>query len=225
MINCVIYDLDGTLVNSASVVQSILNRRRTQLNQAPLEYKELVPWLSLGGEELIAAALGVGEDQVGAELHNFREEYAANPTPINSLYPGVPQVLDYLKRADVHLAVCTNKPRNLAHKVLCETQILDYFTYVGAGGDLPVKKPHPQTLKVCLDFLGANPAQTLYIGDSLIDQQLCQALDIPFVHFLEGYDDGVDTKQTYYKIRNHHEIVPLLQQSTYSQLSTSIMRI
>ncbi len=221
MINYVIYDLDGTLVDSASMVQSILNRRRKQLNQAPLKYHDLVPWLSLGGEELIAAALEVSEDQVGSELHNFRKEYAASSIPIDSVYPGLHMVLDYLKRAGVHLAVCTNKPRNLAYKVLCETQIVNYFTFVCAGGDLPEKKPHPKTLQACLDFLGANPSQTLYVGDSLIDQQLCQALDIPFVHFIEGYDDGVDANQTYYKMSDHYEIVPLLQQSTFSSPSSS----
>ncbi len=211
MIDCVIYDLDGTLIDSAAVVHSILNRRRAQLNQAPLARHALVPWLSLGGEQLIAAALEVGAEQVEAELRHFREYYAASPTPRGSVYPGVREVLQQLERAGVHLAVCTNKPRSLAKKVLVETELWDHFAFVSAGGDLPVKKPHPQTLEVCLDALGAHPARTLYVGDSSVDQALCQALGVPFVHFLGGYDDGIKAHETCYKINYHHEILPLLE--------------
>lgn len=210
MIDCVIYDLDGTLIDSALVVQSILNRRRIQLNKSPLDRSALVPWLSLGGEELITAALELNPEQVEAELHNFRAHYAASPTPADSVYPGVHEVLNQLERAGVRLAVCTNKPRFLAKKVLVETQLWDRFAFVSAGGDLPVKKPHPQTLQVCLDAFGANPARTLYVGDSLIDQKLCRALGVSFVHFLPGYDDGIEASRVCYKIQSHLEIMPLL---------------
>jgi phosphoglycolate phosphatase len=206
----VIYDLDGTLIDSASVVHKILNHRRAQLNKPPLERHTLLPWLSLGGEELIAAALELNAAQVDDELHNFRAEYAVSPTPFDSVYPGVRETLMQLVQAGVGLAICTNKPRHLARKVLQETQLQDYFAFVSAGGDLPMKKPHPQNLQVCLEFFGAKPSEILYVGDSTVDQQLCQALGVPFVHFLAGYNDGINSNQVCYKITNHLEIMRLV---------------
>lgn len=210
MIDCVVYDLDGTLIDSASLIHSILNRRRAQLKLTPIERHDLIPWLSLGGNDLIAAALQLSSNQLEVELHNFREQYAAIPTPLDTVYPGLHDVLYQLKRAGVRLAICTNKPRNLAYKVLYETQLLDFFAFMCAGGDLGMKKPHPDTLQACIDFLCVSPSRTLYVGDSLIDQQLSHLVGVPFVQFLPGYDDGVDTRQVYYKMSNHQELLFLV---------------
>lgn len=210
MTKLVIYDLDGTLIDSASVVISILNQMKCELGGSPIDKVELIPWLSLGGESLIINALGVSNGEASTYLEDFRVRYLQIPTPKSAVYPGVYQALDSLEAAGVNLAVCTNKPRRLAEKVLHEAGLIDKFTFMSAGGDLPTQKPNPKNLEICLDYYGALPKDILFVGDSTIDQDVCLSLDAPFVHYTPGYDDGVDGDKVHYKIEHHSELIGLI---------------
>jgi phosphoglycolate phosphatase len=210
MINLVVYDLDGTLIDSASVVTSILNQMKYEIGGSPIDKNDMIPWLSLGGESLIINALGVSKSEASTYLENFRARYMLISTPKGSIYPGVYEALDSLEAAGVNLALCTNKPRKLAEKVLYETGLIDKFTFMSAGGDLPTQKPTPKNLEVCLNYYGASPNNVLFVGDSTIDQALCLSLGIPFVHYVPGYDDGVDGNKIHYKIQHHTELIKLI---------------
>ncbi len=205
-----IYDLDGTLIDSASVVMSILNQMKQERGDSPIEKDDLIPWLSLGGESLIINALGVSENEASTYLDDFRARYLLIPTPKNAVFPGVYQVLDCLESAGVSLAICTNKPRKLAEKVLYETGLKNKFSFLSAGGDLPTQKPDPKNLEICLNYYGVSPKEVLFVGDSVIDQALCLALNTPFVHYLPGYDDGVDGDKVSFKIEHHSELIQLI---------------
>jgi phosphoglycolate phosphatase len=207
---CVIYDLDGTLVDSAQVVIAILNEMRTHLGKAPLAQASFLPWLSLGGEDLVAQALEVSKSAAAPYLAQFRQTYWERPTPQNCLYPGAIAILESLGRAGVTLLLCTNKPRRLTEKVLAETQLQEHFSFISAGDDLPTKKPHPQNLAICLDHWGGPNDRAIYVGDSSVDLQLCQALAVPFIQYLPGYDDGIDARGVTGKIMHHRELLQFL---------------
>lgn len=210
MTRLVIYDLDGTLIDSASVVTSILNQMKCELGGSLIDKDELIPWLSLGGESLIINALGVSNSEAPIYLRDFRARYMQIPTPKGAVYPGVYQALDSLEAAGVSLALCTNKPRQLAEKVLHETGLIDKFTFMSAGGDLPTQKPNPKNLKICLDYYSVLLKDVLFVGDSTIDQAVCLSLGAPFVHYVPGYDDGVDGDKVHYKIEHHSELIGLI---------------
>lgn len=210
MTSLVIYDLDGTLIDSASIVTSILNQMKYELGGSPIDKRELISWLSLGGESLIINALGVAKGEASIYLENFRARYMLITTPKGAIYPGVYETLDILEGAGVNLALCTNKPRKLAEKVLYETGLTKKFTFMSAGDDLPTQKPDPKNLEICLNYYGVLPKEVIFVGDSTIDQALCLSLGTPFVHYAPGYDDGVDGNKIYYKIQHHSELIELI---------------
>ncbi len=211
MTNLVVYDLDGTLVDTAVIVGSILNQMRLEVGKHPLDHGALIPWLSLGGEDLIMNALDVKEGNVKECLDVFRGRYLSIFTPIESLYQGVVETLDCLMEMNIKLAVCTNKPRKLAEKVLKETKIFKKFSFISAGDDLETKKPHPRNLEICLEMFGALPRDSILVGDSSVDFLIAKATGVKFIHYVPGYDDGVVGIGTSGKINHHKELLKLIR--------------
>jgi phosphoglycolate phosphatase len=210
MVKLIVYDLDGTLIDSAKVVSSVLNQMRAEAGLQHLTIEQLIPWLSMGGEDLVANALEIQVEEVQPHLLEFRKRYSELATPVDSLYPGIQQSLQDLSSAGYQLAVCTNKPRALAEKVLKETKLHNLFGYINAGGDLPNKKPHPDTLLTCLNFFGVDASDAVLVGDSTVDQRLSQATNVAFVQYLPGYDDGIKLADAWMRIDHHAKLVNLL---------------
>lgn len=207
----VIYDLDGTLVDSAEVVYQILNEIRFELNQEPLVRGNLVHWISLGGEELIKHALDIPDADIGLYLNKFRERYYDMPTPDNIVYPVVIDCLESLKSSGIKLAICTNKPRKLAEKVLKETGLLVFFDFVNAGGDLPTKKPSSDNINVCLNYFNTKSNQAILIGDSTVDQQLAANACVQFGFYAPGYNDGVNEENAHIVLNRHIDLLDYLK--------------
>lgn len=210
MAQLIIYDLDGTLIDSAKVVSGILNQMRSEVGLSHLTIEQLMPWLSLGGEDLVANALEISLEKSQPHLHEFRKRYSQVSTLEDSLYPGIKECLQDFLKSGYHLAVCTNKPRALAEKVLKETKLDDFFGYINAGGDLPYKKPHPQTLLSCLSFFGVGVDEAILVGDSTVDQRLSKATEVAFVQYLPGYDDGIELSDPKMCIDHHAKLRNIL---------------
>lgn len=210
MVKLIIYDLDGTLIDSAKIVAGTLNQIRAERGLEHLKAEQLVPWLSMGGEDLVANALGLPVQCIEPHLMDFRKRYSEIDTPMDSIYPGVREALNHFAKSGYQLAVCTNKPRALAEKVLKETQLHDYFGYMNAGGDLPHKKPHPQTLLSCLEFFGVGSRDAILVGDSTVDLNLGGTTNVAFVQYLPGYDDGIELANPLMKIDHHGKLENLL---------------
>jgi len=219
MVKLIIYDLDGTLIDSAKIVSKIINQMRTEIGLESLTIKQLVPWLSMGGEDLIANSLEINSDRVHSYLFEFRQRYLELETPNESLYPGIKDVLNNLLKTGHKLAVCTNKPRVLAEKVLRETQLHDFFGYINAGGDLPYKKPHPDNLVSCLSFFDASSQDAILVGDSKVDQELGKATNVSFVQYLPGYDDGIKLIEPQMKIDHHSKLLDVIAYSNIYSIS------
>jgi phosphoglycolate phosphatase len=212
MVKLIIYDLDGTLINSAKTVVNILNQIRNDRGLQPLTIKRLVPWLSMGGEDLVASALEIPVDDIHPYLLKFRKRYAELSTPEDSLYPGVKEALNELSNLGYQLAICTNKPRGLTEKILKETQLHSYFAYLNAGGDLLHKKPHPDNLFSCLSYFGLGSKEAILVGDSTVDQAMAMAAKVAFVQYLPGYDDGIELSNNQMKIDHHTELKNLISE-------------
>lgn len=187
-----IFDLDGTLVDSVGVVGSILNAMRAEAGRAPLDQDFYRHWSSRGGVALVGRALEVGPDQALSQVDEFRRRYRERPTPDESVFPGAHSTLEQLSQRGVRLAICSNKPEHLCRKVLHETGLGRYFDAIIGGDTTPRGKPDPAPLLAAMAAIGAQPATTLMIGDSTVDQKTAAAAKVGFVFYSAGYDDGVD---------------------------------
>ena len=188
----VIFDLDGTLIDSAPVVANVLNDMREQLGQNSLELDFYRKWISRGAVELVAAAMGVDVGNVGAYISEFRLRYRHISTPLSCLYPGVLDTVTFLSGQGIKLGICSNKPEFLCRKIIEETGLEKMLGVIVGGDTLPVSKPFREPVDYVIQQLGGRHESAVMVGDSSVDQRAALAANIPFVFFSSGYDDGVD---------------------------------
>lgn len=208
----IIFDLDGTLVDSAPIVGTILNELRFELGLATLPLRSFYDWISLGGADLVVNALGIEKYDADIYLSKFRTRYFEMTTPRDSVYPNVFSMLSRLRKNGFKLSICTNKPRRLVDKVLLETELSGYFDYVLAGDDISTKKPNPENVDKCLLAMNATPGSVVLVGDSTVDEASARNSGVEFAFFSEGYDDGVDRQSAIISFSDHadflHAICP-----------------
>lgn len=188
----VVFDLDGTLVDSAADLLSAVNCVLDELRLAPLGFAEFRRMFGEGVSKLMARALAARHStaEPAAALGRFLEHYARKLTTSTRPYPGTERTLQTLKARGLQLAVCTNKPTELSRALLAELRLDGYFTLVLGGDALPYRKPDVRVLLEVLTRLGASAVSSLFIGDSEIDAEMAQAADVPFVLMTHGYARG-----------------------------------
>lgn len=199
-IDTVLFDLDGTLLDSAPLVGRILNGMRESQGRAPLSLNSYRQWISLGAADLVGNAMEAEAQNVSTLVLEFRRRYRELPTPTNTLFPGAAETVAALAASGVRLGICSNKPEHLCHKVLLETGLSDYFGSVVGGDTISQPKPHRQPLDYALEALGATAPSAILVGDSTVDQRAAHAAQLRFVFFTGGYDDGVDVGAAYWCI-------------------------
>lgn len=203
----VVFDLDGTLVDSAPVLQTILNAMRQRMGQPPLPLELYKGWSSEGGKTLVSKALDVPEHEAESQLESFRSTYASMATPLDSIYPNAKKLLEKLISLGVRLAVCTNKPKNLCDKVLHETNLAQFFEAVVSGSCLTVKKPNPEPLLECIRLLKVSPDEVLFIGDSGIDKETSLRASVDFMLFMSGYDKAVEASHSGRRFQEYKKLL------------------
>lgn len=191
MIRHVIFDLDGTLVDSCGLCVGILTAMlRDRGSDHTIDVNFARPFMSHGGERMIAALLGPACGNAAAELADFRTRYEVTTTPVQALFAGVGESLASLRDAGVRMAICSNKPQNLCEQVLEDTGLTHFFDVVVGRRPGLQPKPAMDLLEVTLDELGANPEGCLFVGDSALDKAVADAASIPFIFLSYGYAEA-----------------------------------
>jgi phosphoglycolate phosphatase len=189
----VVFDLDGTLIDSAPDMHRAVNLMLADLGCAPLSLPEIRTMVGDGASALIARALAarqcVTADPAKA-LEEFLQHYEANPTAVTKTFPGVSETLERLQAFGLTLAICTNKPSHLTHMILERLGISRFFVRVIAGDTLPFRKPDPRALFEVLNVFGTPPAAALMVGDSEVDAATAHAANVPFILMTYGYHRG-----------------------------------
>ena len=211
MIKLIVYDLDGTLLDTGIVVLDLINSLREELNKPKLSQKEILPWLGIGGQKMIENALNLDAKNAINYLDKFRKSYLNTLTPKDCIYPEVEKTLEILTQKKYYLSICTNKPRKLAEKVLKDTNLNVFFNHMCAGDDLKTQKPNRANLDNCLEYFSVRENEAIYVGDSTVDQQLANACMVNFLHYSPGYDDGVVQDYNTYKMQKHSDILNLIK--------------
>lgn len=184
----IIFDLDGTLVDSAPLCAGIINdmlRERGCSRQVTAANARLV--LTKGGSQLVAALLGGESRGTDLEVAEFRSRYAARPTPSDCLFPGVSDGLRELAKLGVRMAICSNKPQPLCEKIASDLGLAAHFAAIVGSMPGQALKPAADLARLALTGLDAAPEDCLFVGDSEVDQQTACAAGIPFVFVTYGY--------------------------------------
>ncbi|MEM7652191.1 MAG: phosphoglycolate phosphatase [Pseudomonadota bacterium] len=192
-ISTVIFDLDGTLIDSALDLLAALNRVLAEFNRPPQTREMVVGMIGNGAAKLVERALeatgGLVETRDGEEtpFQRFMHHYKSAPAVQTAPYPGVEDALEALAQRGVHMAVCTNKPHALSVTILEALGLSRFFRHVSGGDSVPVRKPHPGHLLSVMQALGVNRAEVAMVGDSITDVTAAKAVPIPVVAVTYGY--------------------------------------
>lgn len=187
---CIIFDLDGTLVDSAPGLVAIVNEMLAERGSARIvDVAEARPFLSLGGLALVSGLLGHECGDPDAEVAEFRKRYSARRTSADSLYEGVHAGLHELVAAGFNLAICSNKPQDLCEKVLRDLDLFSLFKVIVGSSAGRRAKPAPDLLQLALEQLEASPETCLFVGDSEVDHALAAAVGVGFLFVSYGYAD------------------------------------
>lgn len=186
----ILFDLDGTLIDTAPDMALALNRLRLECNLAPIPFAQIRPQVSNGARGLLELSFGLGPDQHGFNLlrDRFLQLYNQDIASASSLFGGFPAVLAELDRRAIHWGIVTNKPGFLTRNLLKNLKI--DAPVVVAGDDLPRRKPAPDQLIYAAGGLKLRPQEILYVGDHERDIQASRAAHMPAAAARWGYLDG-----------------------------------
>lgn len=188
----VVFDLDGTLVDSAPDLHVAANRMLADFHAPPLDLETVIGFIGKGVEVLVRRSLDhrgldLSAEDRAAALASFRAHYSRDLTTLTRLYPGVEPMLGALSARVLPLGVCTNKPETPARDMCATLRLARYLKSIVGGDTLPVRKPDPAPLLRAICDLGADAGSTLYVGDSETDYATARAAGVAFAYFEGGY--------------------------------------
>jgi phosphoglycolate phosphatase len=190
-VRAVVFDLDGTLVDSAADLLKALNTVLAERGLPQISLEEIKGMIGDGARKLVERALAatgadVVEDTPQA-LERFLAVYTGSATENTRMYPGVAETLDALGRAGMRMALVTNKPYAATTAILAALGIERHFAAVVGGDTLPERKPHPAPIQRALAEIGVAAAEAVMVGDNYHDIEAGHAAGTRAVAVTYGY--------------------------------------
>jgi len=189
----VLFDLDGTLADTAPDLAAAVNWLRTERGLAPTPYAVLRPTASAGARGMIGAAFGLAPGDEGYEALRLAwfDRYQANMAEHSTLFDGIVELLDGIRAAGMEWGIVTNKPMRFTDPLLPQIG-LAHAGCVVSGDTTPHPKPHPAPLLEGARRLGLAPQDCWYVGDDLRDIEAGQAAGMVTVACAWGYCGAID---------------------------------
>jgi len=193
----VVFDLDGTLIDSAPDLRAAVNRLLAGLGRPPLPVEAVKAMVGDGVARLVERAFAAtggppddgGADGLAAWVARFGDDYENSGFPLTHAFAGTAEVLAELAAAGFGLAVCTNKPQAATDAILARLGLARFFGAVVGGDAVPggVRKPDPAHPLAALAALGVDPARAAMVGDHLNDLACARAAGMPAILCAWGY--------------------------------------
>ncbi len=192
-----IFDLDGTLVDTAPDFKNSINYMLNELNESEVSLEEIRNWVGYGARELIRRTvvdknIPHDEQRIEEMLKIFLLHYTHNIDDDSVLFNNVRNVLEFLKNNEIKLAVCTNKMERLSNILLEKLNVLHMFDYLVGGDSLSKSKPDPYPLLNICEKLNTEISDSIMIGDSVTDLNAGKGAGMPVVLVSYGYTDNKD---------------------------------
>ncbi len=186
----IIFDLDGTLINSLGDIHAALNKVLAMRGATPLNLVTVRGFIGKGSANLVTRAfkaqkLPYDADSCAAGLSDFLDIYSAGAAELTYVFEGAKDALIHLCEQDIKLGICTNKPLQPTKIVLEQFGLSDFFHHITCGDQLASRKPNPEMLHHAMAALGTDSC--LFVGDSEVDRDTAAAASQPFALFTEGY--------------------------------------
>ena len=185
----IVFDLDGTLIDSAPDIHATANRVLAEAGLQTASPEVVRGFIGRGVGHLLACLLRAqgqpGDGAAHAAMVARFEALYDDAVTLTRPYPGVAEALDALTGAGHVLGICTNKPARPARAILHHLGLADRFDVILGGDSLPQRKPDPAPLHATFAALGDGPG--LFVGDSEVDAETAARAGVPFALFTEGY--------------------------------------
>ncbi len=198
MIRTILFDLDGTLLDTAPDLAYALNQLREEQSLTSLPYEQIRPVVSHGGRALIKLGFNLTETDEGYMALRTRllDIYKDNIARKSCLFPGMQAVLEYIESHQMRWGIVTNKPAWLTEPLLKELKLMDRSACVVSGDTTNNSKPHPEPMLHACQLTNSQVAECLYVGDAERDIEAGKAAGMPTLAALYGYiQDGDDIQR------------------------------
>jgi phosphoglycolate phosphatase len=185
----IVFDLDGTLVDSLGDLHRALNLTLAEFRCGPLALAKVQSMVGDGVGQLVSRALEAAACEADPQeaVARYLAHYEADPVAHTKVYPGVRATLEAFRQAGIPLALLTNKLTRSTQLVLERLDLARYFSRVVSGDSLGFRKPDPRVLLALLASFSARAAESLMVGDSEVDADTARAAGVPFVQVTYGY--------------------------------------
>lgn len=187
----IVFDLDGTLVDSAADIASALNKLLAAERLPACSIEETVGLVGGGISSLVERAFGARGGLSGRDLSClvalYSELYGLALTAQTREYAGVSRLLHRLHIAGIPLGLCTNKEQQLAERIVSDLALGEFFTVIVGGYPDRPQKPSPLPLLHAISLLGVRPDQAIMVGDSIADIRCAEAAGVTFLGVSFGY--------------------------------------
>jgi len=221
-LQAVVFDLDGTLVNSNGDITDCANHMLQHFGAEPIGVDAVTAMIGDGMNALVDRLLNarfgpdISDDFRRRALELYSASYHNHPSSPDIVYPGVIGLLETIRNRGLKIGLCTNKPQKPAQNVLKETGLADYFSAVVGGDVLSVRKPDGLHLSHVLALLGnIAPEHAVIIGDGINDVKTAQAIGCPVLIYRHGYAHSpVETLGANGIFNHHDELIEMLRLKT-----------
>lgn len=191
MMRLIVYDLDGTLVDTLEDITASANHMLDALGLPGVPASAVRGYVGRGVRELVTRCLGTSDDaQLERGLRLYREHYGRHLLDRSRLYPGAREALQHFKRLGRAQAVITNKPDPYSTQILAGLNVAEYFAAIVAGDARYPKKPDPASLRSLMAQHGVGPGEAVFIGDSPVDVETGRRAGVLTVAVTHGLSDA-----------------------------------
>ena len=187
-LKAVLFDLDGTLVDSEKDIAEAANFTREHYGLKKVPDSTIAQYVGNGVIALLAKSLDTSEqDKIQEAYLIFQQHYREHCADHTKAFPGTFELLDYLKEKNIKMGVVSNKPQEFTDSVLKQLNLAPYFGVAFGPESTTNRKPHPEPLLVALERLGAQPHEAIMVGDSIVDIQAAKAAPMRIAVLTHGY--------------------------------------